>query len=140
MKIYTEKDIKKLEFHESLIKGVEFDRKGRLNSKLKFDILYISKWIKPKKGKNYFTFIKNKGILEFHHVTRLDIVLKWYKDKLNYHLDDFRIDEIKYNAKTNSTGKNFFECEIIPHDIEGSIKFNATGFKLVLGEGYKDNG
>ena len=132
MKIYTEKHMNKLEFHESLIRAIHFKRVGKFDNRIIFDINYVLKWIKSKKNEQYISFVKSLGKLEFHNVTDLDISIKWYENRINYRLDDFRIDEIKSKLKKLPTRKKYFIYEIIPHDLNGSIRFSADGFRLIL--------
>ena len=89
----------KLEFHESLIRAIHFKRVGKFDNRIIFDINYVLKWIKSKKNEQYISFVKSLGKLEFHNVTDLDISIKWYENRINYRLDDFRIDEIKSKLK-----------------------------------------
>lgn len=120
--IWDEKDFDQMNWHDSTIYAIAFDDE---NFTLQFDLDYVSKWIEPQEGEEFFKFLVAPVILEFENVWNLQIDIE-----SNLKMEIYSIKrENPVPPKNVLYLKSGFEYDWTIELQQGQINFKSVGFK-----------
>ncbi len=119
-------------FHDNLIHGIEFfSDSGELSSDIAFNIDYIEKWVRTKKGE--ILFVISSALLKFHEVTDLKILIDWGESNNTLFSGDapgFYINSIKKEKIISPISDDSFLWTIHTSNQNNHIHFGAACFSL----------
>src|SRR6187399_1362586 len=117
MQTWTTKDFDRLSWHDCLVHGMH----GFDSAELRLDLDYITQWVHPKAGEQYFSFWIAPATLVFHQAHDLRVRL----DAPDF--GDFVILRV-YQEATPHDGVLSYRMETLG----GEISLRASGFTQYL--------